>query len=303
MDNNPIFLNDPKGDDPPKGFKKWKGANGTDLFVPESTKNLGVFTDDDKNGKINYGSKTLKAKKGEIRRFSIEGVTYRARFKDDGTFNGYWDAKGNQYKNPDISISSGNFSGQELATMNIDFSVQNVPSDGLQIVQIDSYTKVDARYSEMMAEEGMPLNSSGLIPGQYYFKDGKIKYAGEVDGGAGSFYAYQQGGVPSNPNGPYYYSQEELYGALSWNGKSGSINVYDNVSAKSMQKNIKFTTMIVAVNYLGTGKDIVLATYNWGWTDYGRTPLHTSNPLLISNPSARDLFIVNFYYPNYLLIK
>ena len=99
--NSPVFLVDVDGmgeGDPPKGYSKWEGANGTDLIVPDGTKLLGVFTDEDKNGRVNYGDKNLEASLGEVRHFQVDGVGYLANFNDDGSFNGYWDAHGNEYQ-------------------------------------------------------------------------------------------------------------------------------------------------------------------------------------------------------------
>jgi RHS repeat-associated protein len=108
FDNNPVVFNDPNGqasegttggEDPPE-TKVESGAGGTDLVLPENAKVLGRFLDKDNNGKINHGNKDLSAEAEDVDRFEANNTNYRANFKKDGSFNGYWDSNGNKWKNP-----------------------------------------------------------------------------------------------------------------------------------------------------------------------------------------------------------
>ncbi len=72
-----------------------------------------------------------------------------------------------------------------------------------------------------------------------------------------------------------------------------------------------FTTIIVAKNYYGTGKDIILTTFHWGWRRRGNViapvghggTVGSSKTILPSVMSEADYRAINHYYQNYLLFR
>jgi hypothetical protein len=78
---------------------------------------------------------------------------------------------------------------------------------------------------------------------------------------------------------------------------SGSVDIYDAPLAQLNFKTLSFETAIIAINYNGTGSDKVLASFQWGFTNYG-TP--TTNVISLQpNVSAQFLSILKNDYPNY----
>ncbi len=117
----------------------------------------------------------------------------------------------------------------------------------------------------------------------------KTKLRGSfVDGGLHSPW----GGVVSGK--PYYNEGGIVYNSKSM---SGSVDIYDAPLAQLNFKTLSFETAIIAINYNGTGSDKVLASFQWGFTNYG-TP--TTNVISLQpNVSAQFLSILKNDYPNY----
>jgi hypothetical protein len=63
---------------------------------------------------------------------------------------------------------------------------------------------------------------------------------------------------------------------------------------------LTFETAIIAINYNGLGSDKVLASFQWGFTNYG-TPIDSGPLLLQSGVSNQFREIVNYDYPDYIL--
>jgi len=120
-----------------------------------------------------------------------------------------------------------------------------------------------------------------------------------VDGGVNSPYAATSG--VADPSGPYYQTPEEQAAQVSFDPATGNgtITVTDAPSAIYFYKTVQFTTTIVATNYYGTGLDMPITTYTWGWTDYGQTPLPTVvNTTTTSAPQGQTK-IIQYDYPKY----
>ncbi len=118
FDNNPIYYVDPLGSESEgngdkgwekgdKGSRKKDNGDGTvtydapngNLVLPERAKILSTLQDGNNNGKVDYNGKPLQGEFGDVYKFNLDGVEYIAKY-DKGIFQGYFDSKNNQYKNP-----------------------------------------------------------------------------------------------------------------------------------------------------------------------------------------------------------
>ena len=78
--------------------------------------------------------------------------------------------------------------------------------------------------------------------------------------------------------------------------------MYDRPGAVAVHKIAKFETIIIAINYKGSGKDKVLGSFSWGWRSNGRIRLHTGNGVQLNKtitPTSRR--IIKYDYPSYQL--
>jgi RHS repeat-associated protein len=312
--NNPINYIDPTGaeDQPsnappdtnanqqsitPNGYTTREGQNGINVVIPESACHE-VDTD------------------GLLTRFEIGGTTFE--YNQDK--NGYYDWDGNQYLNPSIKVSEG-FSNHDyennLMKMRVIFSVENITADGLEIIQLDFSSRLvddtsnnQDLYSRL-AKSGYPFytgNSAGIpknISGNKLLFNNEVLF-GEVDGGLYSTHYYLSGKQAISNEYPYYRGDNPAtqVGEYSWdsNTNSGVIVAEDDPHSAYEVNTLYFTTIIVAKNYLGSGKDYVLAVYRWGFTNKGQTPIHSPIPEFDSgvlNPV--ELQTIFQFYPQYQL--
>lgn len=105
FNNNPIYHNDPRDDDPPKGFKKHTNtANGTEIYLPGTAK-VELFKGKQVNSRTNA---PLNTKDGTIRAFNIGNQRFVAPYDQKGNFVSYNNSKtGKAYTSPDIKHTSG----------------------------------------------------------------------------------------------------------------------------------------------------------------------------------------------------
>lgn len=291
FNNNPIFFTDPYGDDPPEGFKTIAGKGG-DVSVPQSTTSK------------NYTSDGGTYCAGDLESFTIGSKTFSAQYDKAGAFTGYFNGS-DKYVNPDISLSSGGITGINL---DVTFTVTGVPADGLQVVQTVHKTGMDAPFQSTTVN-GVTFDANGMVPGSYLYKNGTTDMQGNVDGAAGSVYAFSINKATGKPNGesfpgmPYYYSASEASTTVTWSKNTGTIRVIDAPNVQNMTQSASWTSMIVATNYMGTGKDVVLGTFRWGWTSKGATPIHTGVDIIGNTPSATELNTINKFYGTYQFFK
>jgi RHS repeat-associated protein len=277
FNNNPIFHDDPFGDDPPKGFKKHTNTvNGQAVFLPKS-----ATTENFENGD--------REKAGTLRAFNIGKVRFVASY-DPKTkkFLGYLNSKTlKAYKSPDITLKSGGISGDVLDAT---FDVKDVPASSLQIVQ---------------TVYGTPRISDKKAVGPTSLTIGKTSYTGAVDGGKNSIYVTEGGNPPAHPTNPYYLTSGEVASQVSFNTttNSGTVRVYDNPNGQYLRKALRFETIIVATNYMGSGQDVILGSFNWGWTGQGTSTIHSATGTGISlnnsSPNGNSQKIISNDYPTY----
>jgi RHS repeat-associated protein len=268
FNNNPIFFTDPFGDDPPEGFKKHTGQGGRDVFLPESAQTSSTE---------NCGTGVQ-----ELTSFTIGSKTFDAQYDDKGGFTGYFNGT-DKYENPDISLRSGSsiFGGALGSTLNATFDITNVPADGFQVIQVFA---------------GTGKTSDSSMDGIARWQEGGLAFGGEVDGGVNSLYAKKNGGNPVHPTMPYYLTPSEISSGVTYNSatNSGSIRVYDRPNSHTLRKVVRFETIIIATNYMGSGKDVMLGTIKWEWNNGV-----SSGGLNLTTPGAKALEIINIDYPTY----
>ena len=302
FNNNPIFFTDPFGDDPPEGFQKHQGRGG-DLYLPQSAEiKTSITKTCDQNGCENSNT--------NIDGFTIGGKEFNARYNSDGTFQNYVHIDGIntiEYSNPDITLASGGIIGSNL---DVSFNITGVPADGLQLIQTNEQTGYPAPYQNTSIA-GVPYDSNGMLEGAYTFTEGGKSMYGEVDGAANSTYALTIDSETRKPYGesfpgkPYYYSAAEVSAKSTWNATrgSGSIRIEDSPNSQNFAETARWTSIIVAMNYMGTGKDVVLGTFRWGWTGTGTSPIHSGIKLNGNTPNTNEYNIINYSYPTFHFYK
>lgn len=131
---------------------------------------------------------------------------------------------------------------------------------------------------------------------------GGSNYDAFVDGGKNSP-AVVSGEPPGDAIKPYYmppswYYQPGSTMTNTWNSStnSGSIVAYDQSGAVGAHSTDQFETSIVARNWLGTGQDLMLGSFRWGFANLGTTP-NAGNPsatsVKLQNVSATSLNIIS----------
>jgi hypothetical protein len=119
---------------------------------------------------------------------------------------------------------------------------------------------------------------------------------GEVDGGKGSLIEFLQKGKPTHPTMPYYLDPgRDKYDADTklWTFDYADFPSYHLFSVKSF-----FTTIIVATNYMKSGRDKVLAVFRWGFLDHGKNPIHRGI-FLQGDISPQERGVIRQFYPEY----
>jgi RHS repeat-associated protein len=93
---NPIWLSDPNGKD-----TTLPAANGKNTTLPDDAKvetyqpNTSYVFNDKNNSSNPSNGKEISVQAGQLRAFTLDGVRYQARWKDDLSFAGYQDDNGN----------------------------------------------------------------------------------------------------------------------------------------------------------------------------------------------------------------
>jgi RHS repeat-associated protein len=185
---------------------------------------------------------------------------------------------------PKLTVASGGITGIKL---DVTFNVENVSADDLQIIQ----TFEGSRRDDGFQVGTMVINENGTY------------YDAFVDGGINSPFVLM-GNSPASATMPYYLTSSEAANQVHFDKTvgTGTIRTTDKPGAISYHKISKFETSVVAINYLGTGKDKVLGTFSWGWSGNGTAPFHKGNGVnLTSTFSSGTNQIIKHDYPTYQL--
>jgi RHS repeat-associated protein len=283
----------------PVGFSDSKGINGINIVLQND-------------------SCTEVNSEGEVTKFDANSTTYDY----DSEKNGYYDIQGNPYKNPSVTASGGfkDKDGSPLAEMEATFNIENLDASQLEVIQLVMNTPyLNPQTIKQLKDKGAKFNDRGDKDGLIYKQynevsiDGNVA-GGEVDGGVGSSDYIKSNKVPASSQGPYYLGDRNAAiiaatpgmsnaaGESQWNPEtnSGTIRVYDLPHQKNDVQEIRFTTIIVARNYNGSGEDLILAVYRWGFSEKGNTPVHSGN--LLFDPKGineKEMAIIKHYYPNF----
>lgn len=192
-----------------------------------------------------------------------------------------------------------NSSGSTALGSYIDPSfTSSVDASGLQFIQIAKTTPYAVHHNS--------LGNDNLFPYTYRFMEGVENYQGFVDGGVNSPYQREPGGGPAPFPGKPYYGNESRSSRYSAAAQYGFLTMHDDPGAQNYADVVKFSTYIVATDYLGTGKDRILGSFNWGWTGFGQNQIHRNgvNPFDMKSGnyiSPTDHQILKNDYPNYNL--
>jgi hypothetical protein len=181
----------------------------------------------------------------------------------------------------------------------------------VQVVQIVTNTGYDdIALHNTKTWFAIPLDDKGMVVGSYYYKQGNTDMAAQVDGAEGSEHALkiEDGATERNgatyPGKPYYLPAVTTNSSWNKDKNVGSIVVADKPDAQNLMRTCVFTSMIVAVNYMDTGKDVVLGTFRWGWKDSGQTPIHTGTVSLKGNtPNETELNTIKHFFKDYKFFK
>ena len=229
-----------------------------------------------------HNSAILQKSGSVINGFEVAGKQFCEQYNAGGAFIGYYNGS-DRYENPTLKLSSGGITG---TTLNATFSVTNLPASELQIVQtINSTANI----------------TDGALTGVYRFTEGGVNYGGSVDGGVNSLFGKRYG--PAHSTKPFYNTVDEQLSQLVWGGANGSIKVYDRPNVQNIRDVVRFQTMVVATNYLGSGQDLMLGSFEWGWKGQGSTAIHGSTINLSNSISTNSMNIMQFDYPSYNLLK
>jgi RHS repeat-associated protein len=190
---------------------------------------------------------------------------------------------------PTISLEKGSIG--PFGVMDAAFNVSGVTASGLQAMQI--------AYFSPYLKDGSPAPG---VPVPYSDPNEPCSiFYGFIDGGLGSAWASQQG-HPIVSGEPYDISPESP-GFISWdaNTQSGGIHVWDNAYASSSLNTLLFQTYIIALNYNNSGQDMPLASFNWGYHNYGTNSISGSQINWSQGNSLSFLtqYLLKIYYPNY----
>ena len=279
--NNPISITDHNGDDPPKNFKKHAGAGG-DLFLPQ-----GAVVETFKGPQTNSRTQApINTKDGTVRAFSIGKQRFVSTFDKNGNFGEYKNfSTGAIYKNPDISVKPG---AVLSSNMNVTFSLTNTGSGSSgQAFQIVS--------------TNLPIESAK-------YKSGGI--SGFVDGGKYSPGYKQNGNNEVVAGTPFYIGifQGRSTGKITPNGTGVDVNLHDNPDAQgNINAVVNFQTVIISTNFYGSGQNVVMGVYNWGFTKGGSLAAinngqtHQTNKIEFTNLTTQSQAILKKDYPAFIL--
>jgi RHS repeat-associated protein len=155
--------------------------------------------------------------------------------------------------------------------VDIRFGVKNTPADCINIIQTvyctDDYNS-------------LPVNSLS-IDGNLFkcFVDGVTETHSEV----------------------YYNDIKDLsnenYANLKWEEDRGEITLHDNPTAAHFNSKLVFEASVVAINYLNTGRDLILGSVIYGFSNFGKNTIHQSikiNPTM----SKESREIIRKQFPN-----
>ena len=302
FNNNPIYFSDPFGNDPPEKSFKATGVSGSDLVLFHGTK-FETYEDDNCDGDISLkvGPKGARiatdAIEGDIKSFDSGGSSYNATYGEDGSFRGYFNETGQQYVNPDITLLENSYNEGGISAK---FEVNGIPASGLEAIQISQYTAIsDKSHSRQYGRKlGQAWDiPSGFLKDSYKFNVGNTTFASDVDGGANSIMGLLSGNSP-NASSPYYVGNDGRAGVLPTNySSSGQITITDRPGSQTQHSVLRFTTFVVAINYMNTGKDMILGTYRWGYKDFGKS---RTGGVVFDSPITQDEYnTIMQNYPNY----
>jgi RHS repeat-associated protein len=271
--------------DPPPGFKTYKGVDG-DLTLPENA----IVGFNDAGTTVDF--------------FWVTGEFYFTRNEEDKyatSGSGYYNRSNNKWENPSISFEVGGLN-EPKGILDVTFKVSGLDASTLQVVQIVQMSEMYSTVVPIAERNGIKM-TDGFMTGSYMFTEGDTKMSGHVDGGKDSYWAKSYKRGTKSPNGPVHPTKPYY----NDNGSSGKIRIYDKPTIQNGVEILKLTTIIIAVDYNGSGKDLILGSFDWGWKGFdftGSFPILKNawvSPISLNNEKISDtnLQILNHHYSEY----
>lgn len=186
----------------------------------------------------------------------------------------------------------GSAGGRAGLTLDVTFSVTDTPAAGLQVIQTFMGTR----------------RTDGLQVGTYSWKSGAQTWDAFVDGGKNSPYVTLGGNAAAHATQPYYLTADEVASQVKFDGKAGTVRIYDVPGAVAMHEEAHFETAVVAVDHKASKKDKVLKVFKWGWLGKGTKPTVAKGTEIAGAPSGISVIgdvtpefknIVKHDYPKY----
>jgi YD repeat-containing protein len=286
--NNPIQFSDPNGDDPPKNFKKYTNTvDGNSIYLPSSAK-IDIYDEKSSNGN--------KELVGKIKGFNIGSARFINTFIND-KFSGYqnWQNNRETYVSPDIQKNPG---GRLDRIMYLRFTLSNTGSSSSgQAIQI---VETNNDVTSINPDTKRPISTAKYKSGSMY---------GFVDGGVNSP-AYQAQNAEVSPGNPYMigFLNGKPYGSVSKTNSGSVLTIEDAPNAQTNPGSVvNFQTILVATNFYGSGQNVVMGVFNWGFS-YGGSSVsnndgqtHRSNVVDFTNIKPSSLEILKTDYKTYQL--
>jgi hypothetical protein len=134
----------------------------------------------------------------------------------------------------------------------------------------------------------------GKKVGKTPIKIGAKEYEAFIDGGQFSPWVTLSGNKPAHPTQPYYLTADEHKNQVTWDGKTGTIRIYDLPGASALFDEMFFETAVVAVDVDGKGTDKILQVFTWGNTKQGTVTQHAKGDKI----DGKDSHIVSSATPS-----
>ena len=284
--------NKKKPDNIPPSFIQFKGFGPfSKLYLPQGT--------------------PVKLSRNKVLAFDIGNLSFSYDMKRKGYYSGEV-----KFTYPKVEIENGglDFGGRnyDLNTA-VKMKVTDTPADNLQMIQTVKAIGFDNKFSTDLKTNKADYNNRNGKE-EFYWTDGGI---GNPKNLLGNNLRNESKAEPVSETLPYYYKFEELESErnmtddirekiMVWEKaeNSGTIWLLDYPKAvlnPELFFETYFETSVVAQNWMGSGKDVILASFKWGYQTTGQRPIkfHKSEPELVA-PSDEHLKIIGLRYGNYL---
>lgn len=194
-----------------------------------------------------------------------------------------------------VSAVTGGVTG---LTLDVTYSVTGVEADTLQCVQ--AWWGSGSTLGQKVGNTSIKLGG--------FLGIGTKEYEAFIDGGQYSPWVTLSGNPAAHATQPYYLTAAEHANQVTWDGKNGTIRIYDLPSASALFEEMFFETAIVAVNADKKGTDKIVRVFTWGNSKQGTVQQHKKGDKIANkrshlkasdSPSRTFKKILKNDYPTY----